>query len=98
MKTFHQVKYSWGYGGVVSPPAGPGQSPGGDPVGKAPEALKSLHSTLPEVVKKSNLAGNFFYVLHLKVTEKIIKFRAKSKHSQTNVGRLRSFTKVIEYY
>ena len=68
-----------GLGGTVSPPVGPGQSPGGGPGGKAPEALKSPQSTLPEVVKKSTLVGHFFYVLHLKVTEKIIKIQNKVK-------------------
>ena len=38
MKTFQQVKYSWGSGGTVSTPAGPGQSPGGGPGGKAPKS------------------------------------------------------------
>ena len=47
------------------------------PVAKPREALKSLQSTLPEVVKKSTLVGHFFYVLHLKVTEKIIKIQNK---------------------
>ena len=45
--------------------------------GNPPEALKSLQSTLFEVVKKSTLVGHFFYVLHLKITEKIIKIHNK---------------------
>ena len=44
---------------------------------KPPEALKSLQFTLPEVVKKSILVGHFFYVLDLKVTEKIVKIQNK---------------------
>ena len=56
---------------------------------KPPEALKNLESTLPEVVKKSTFVGHFFYVLHLKVTEKSLKFRTKSKHS---------FIKAIKFY
>ena len=65
---------------------------------KPPEALKSLQPTLAEVVKKSILIGHFFYVLHLKVTKESLKFRTKSKHFQTNVGRLHSFIKVIKFY
>ena len=47
---------------------------------KTPEALKSLQSTLPEVVKNSILVGHFFFVLHPKVlvTEKIIKIQNKA--------------------
>ena len=63
--------------GAVRPPVGPGQSPGGGQKGKPLEALKSLQSTLPEVVKKSTLIGHFFYVIHFKVTEKIIKIQNK---------------------
>ena len=47
-KTFHQVIYSWGSGGAVSLPAGPGLSPVRGPLSEAPETLKSLHSSLPE--------------------------------------------------
>ena len=65
-----------GVWGAVSPPAGPG-SLGGGPGAKPLEALKSLQSTLPEVVKKSTFVGHFFYVLHVKVTEKIIKIQNK---------------------
>ena len=36
-----------GLGGVVSPPAGPGQSPGGSQGAKPLEALKILHFALP---------------------------------------------------
>ena len=69
MKNIPSGQIQLGSGGTVSSPAGPGA--------KAPEALKSLHSTLPEVVKKSTLLGHFFYVLHLKVTEKITKIHNK---------------------
>ena len=72
-ETFQQVKYSWGSGGAVSPPAGPGQSPSGGLGGKAVGSSEEL----PEVVKKSTLVGHFFYVLYLKVTEKIIKIQNK---------------------
>ena len=65
---------------------------------KPPEGLKSLQSTLREVVKQSILIGYFFYVLHLKVTEKSLKSRTKSKHFQTNVGRLHSFIKLIKFH
>ena len=98
MKTFQQVKYSWGSGGAVSPQWVQGRALVGVQRAKPPKALKSLQSTVPEVVKKSTLVGHFFYVLHLKVTEKALKFRTKSKHFQTNVGRLHSFIKVIKFY
>ena len=37
--------------GHCKPPSGSRVEPLGSPGGKAPEALKSLHSTLPEIVK-----------------------------------------------
>ena len=42
-----RCKYSWGSGGAVSPPAGPGQRPGGCPGVEAPESSEdtSFYST-----------------------------------------------------
>ena len=65
---------------------------------KASEALKSLHSTLPEIVKTSTLLGHFFYVLQLNSQKKSLKLRTRSKHFQTIVIRLHSFIKVIKFY
>ena len=88
-----------GLGGAVSPPAGPGQSPGGVQGANPLEALKSLQSTLPEAVKKSTLVGHFFLCIASQShRKKSLKFRTKSKHFQTNVGRLHSFIKVIKFY
>ena len=86
-----------GSGGAVSLLAGPDRALVGVQRAKPLKALKTLQSTLPEVVKKSTLVGHFFCVLHLKVTEKSLKFRTKSNNFQTNVDRLHSFIKVINF-
>ena len=95
MKNIPSGQIQLGVWGRCKPTAGPKQSPGGGPGGKAPQkALKSLQSTLPEVVKKSTLVGHFFYVFHLKITENNHQnSEQKSKHFQTNVGQLHSFVK-----
>ena len=99
MKTFLTIRSNTG-GGTVSPPVGQGQSPVGIQGAKPQEARKSLHSTLPEVVKKSTLIEHFFHVLHLKVTEKIIKIHNKVQTfpNQCTIGRLHSLTKLIKVY
>ena len=65
---------------------------------KPPEALKSLQSTLPEVVKNPLSKGIFSIYCILNSQKKSLKFRTKSKHFQTNVGRLHSFIKMIKFY
>ena len=79
------------WGCCKPPPVGPGQSPGGGPGAKPPEALKSPQSTLPEVVKKYTLVVHFCYVLHLKVTEKIIKIQNKVKTFSKQCRPITSF-------
>ena len=56
--------------GHCKPPSGSRAEPWWGSRGQISGALKSLQSTLPEVVEKSTFVGHFFYVLHLKVTEK----------------------------
>ena len=89
--------------GGLRVPRVPGRALVGVQGAKPPKALKSLQSTLPEVVKKSSLVGHFFYVLHLKVTEKIIKIQNKLQTFSNQCrlipgGRLHSFIKVIKFY
>ena len=86
MKNISSGQIQLGVWGAVSPQRVQGAKP--------LETLKSLHSTLPEVVKNPLSLGIFFYVLHLKVKEKLLKFRTRSKNFQTNVGRLHSFIKM----
>ena len=66
--------------------------------GNPPEALKSLQSTLFEVVKKSTLLDTFSMSCISKSQKKSLKFITKSKHFQINAGQLHSFIKVIKFY
>ena len=55
--------YSWGFGGAVSPLAGPGQSAGGGEAPKSSEKF-AFYSTKKKQMCGQHLCGKFFSVLN----------------------------------
>ena len=54
---------SWGSGGTLSPPAGPGQSPAGGPSGKALEVLQfTFAKKLPKIHPCGPFAINYNFM------------------------------------
>ena len=55
LPVFLKLSLSWGSGGPCKPPVGPGQSLGGGPGGKAPEAPRILTFSTLKYLKNSIL-------------------------------------------
>ena len=78
---------SRGSGGAVSPPAGPGQSPGGGPEGEAPGSSESPAFYSTKQRTKSHPSGAFSLVLHTKSNRFFLKWYISSATASVIKGK-----------